>query len=115
MNHKTKRSLLLGCGLLSFTSCIASISPRVIAWNDASQGVLIASARSLNCRVLNGSIEPNTIPLDHLTKRPLPSGTHICDWQGNTGQINGSGAIDYLKQGQSESISSTLKSRGFKP
>lgn len=113
MNHTTKRSLLIGCGLLSCTACIASITPRVVAWNDASQGVLIASSRSLNCRVLDGPIEANIIPLDGTTKRPLPSGTHVCDWLGNTAQINSSGAVDYLKQGQSESISATLKTRGF--
>lgn len=115
MNHLTKRSLLIGCSALSCTACIATIAPRVVAWNTASQGVLIASARSLNCRVLNGSIEPNSIPLDFKTKKPLPPGTHVCDWAGMTGQINGTGAIDYLKQGQTESIASTLKTRGFKP
>ena len=115
MNHTTKRTLLLGCGLLSCTACIATITPRVVAWNEASQGVIVASARSLNCRVLTGNIEPNSIPLDYKTKRPLPPGSHVCDWQGNTAQINSSGAVDYLKQGQTESIASTLKTRGFKP
>jgi hypothetical protein len=32
-----------------------------------------------------------------------------------TGQINGTGAIDYLRQGQPETISEALKARGFKP
>ncbi len=115
MNHQAKRSLLLGCSSLSFAACIATIAPRVIAWNEASQGALIASSRAVNCRVLTSSIEKNTIPVDGQTKRPFPPGTHICDWQGMTGQINGTGTIDYLKQGQSESIAATLKSRGFKP
>ena len=115
MNHHTKRVLLIGGSILSFAACLATIAPRVIAWNDASQGALIASSRAVNCRVLNGNIEANTIPLDHLTQHPLPPGTHVCDWQGNTGQVNGTGAIDFLKQGQSEAIAATLKSRGFKP
>ena len=115
MNHHTKRVLLIGGSSLSFSACVATIAPRVIAWNDASQGALIASSRAVNCRVLNGSIEPNSIPLDAKSKRPLPPGTHVCDWAGMTAQINGTGAIDFLKQGQTEAIAASLKSRGFKP
>lgn len=115
MNHLTKRILLIGGCSISSVACLSTVAPRVIAWNQSSQGVLIASSRAMNCRVLNGSIEPNSIPLDFKTKRPLPPGTHVCDWQGMTGQINGTGAIDFLKQGQSESIATTLKERGFKP
>ena len=115
MNHHTKRVLLIGGSALSFAVCIATIAPRVIAWNQASQGALIASSRAVNCRVLNSTIEPNVIPIDGKTKRPLPPGTHVCDWAGMTGQINGANAVDFLKQGQTESIAATLKSRGFKP
>lgn len=115
MNHLTKRIILFGGLTLSSVACVSTILPRVMAWNESSQGVLIASSRSLNCRVLTTPIVPNSIPVDGKTKRPMPPGTHICDWQGNTGQINGTGAIDFLKQGQSEAISSTLKERGFKP
>ena len=114
MNHSTKRVILMGGSALSFAACIATIAPRVIAWNDASQGALIASARAVNCRVLTSTLEPNVIPIDGKTKRPLPPGTHVCDWAGMTGQINGTGAVDFLKQSQTEAIASTLKSRGFK-
>ena len=115
MNHSTKRILLIGGCALSGVACIATISPRVIAWNDASQGALIASARAVNCRVLTSTLEPNIIPIDGKTKRPLPPGTHVCDWAGMTGQINGTGAVGFLKQGQTESIAATVISRGFKP
>jgi hypothetical protein len=115
MNHHSKRILLLGGSVLAFGACVYTIAPRIIAWNEASQGALIASSRAVNCRVLGTSIVPNTIPVDGQTKRPLPPGTHVCDWSGMTGQINGTGAIDFLKQGQSETIAQTLKSRGFKP
>ena len=115
MNHSTKRILLVGGCALSGVACIATIAPRIIAWNDASQGALIASSRAVNCRVLTSTLEPNVIPIDGKTKRPLAPGTHVCDWQGNTGQVNGTGAIDFLKQGQTEAITATLKSRGFKP
>ena len=115
MNHHTKRVVLISGSTISLAACIVTIFPRVMAWNDASQGVLIASSRAVNCRVLNGSIEPNSIPVDGKTKRPLPSGVHVCDWSGMTGQINGTGAVAFLKQGQTEAIAATLKSRGFKP
>ena len=115
MNHHTKRVLLIGGSALSFAACLATIAPRVMAWNQASQGALIASSRAVNCRVLTSTIEPNIIPIDGKTKRPLAPGVHICDWAGMTGQINGTGAIDFLKQGQTEAITATLKSRGFKP
>ena len=115
MNHSTKRILLIGGCALSFAACIATIFPRVMAWNDASQGALIASARAVNCRVLTSTLEPNVIPIDGRTKRPLPPGTHVCDWAGMTAQINGAHAVDFLKQGQTEAIAATLKSRGFKP
>jgi len=114
MNHSTKRILLIGGCALSGVSCISTIAPRVIAWNDASQGALIASARAVNCRVLTSTLEPNVIPIDGKTKRPLPPGTHVCDWAGMTAQINGAGAVDFLKQGQTEAIAQNLKSRGFK-
>ena len=106
---------MIGGSALSFAACVATIAPRVIAWNDASQGALIASSRSVNCRVLTSTLEPNVIPIDGKTKRPLPPGTHVCDWAGMTAQINGAHAVDFLKQGQTEAIASTLKSRGFKP
>gem|GEM_PF-490297 len=115
MNHHTKRVVLIGGSTLSFAACIATIAPRVMAWNDASQGALIASSRAVNCRVLNSTIEPNVIPIDGKTKRPLAPGVHVCDWAGMTGQINGTGAVDFLKQGQTEAIAATLKSRGFNP
>ena len=115
MNHHTKRVLLIGGSSLSFSACVATIAPRVIAWNDASQGALIASSRAVNCRVLTSTLEPNVIPIDGKTKRPLPPGTHVCDWAGMTAQINGAGAVDFLKQGQTEAIAASLKSRGFKP
>ena len=115
MNHSTKRILLIGGCALSGVACLATIAPRVFAWNEASQGALIASSRAVNCRVLTSTLEPNVIPIDGKTKRPLPPGTHVCDWAGMTAQINGAGAVDWLKQGQTEGIAATLKSRGFKP
>ena len=115
MNHHTKRVLLIGGSALSFAACIATIAPRVMAWNQASQGALIASSRAVNCRVLTSTLEPNVIPIDGKTKRPLAPGVHVCDWAGMTAQINGAGAVDYLKQGQTEAIAATLKSRGFTP
>ena len=113
MRHPIKRILIgMGCAA-SVGATLATIAPRIYAWNQASQGALIAAQRAANCRVLDGPVVPNIIPLDG-KGRSLPPGTHVCDWQGMTGQINGTGAIDFLKQGQSETIAQTLKSRGFK-
>ena len=113
IDHTTKRILLFGGTCVSFSVCVMKIAPRVIAWNTASQGALIASTRAATCRTLDRPISRNTIPVDGKTGRTLPPGTFLCDWEGMTGQINGTGAIDYLKQGQSEEIAKTLKSRGF--
>ena len=115
MKHSPKRVLLFAGLAASLGSCLGVIAPRIIAWNEASQGALIASFRAVNCRVLTSTLRPNIIPMDGQTGKPLPPGSHVCDWQGMTGQINGSGAVDFLKQGQSETIVQTLKSRGFKP
>lgn len=115
VDHTTKRILLASGFCLSTAACATTIAPRVIAWNIASQGVLVASSRATNCRLLNSPIAPNTIPVDEKTLKPLPPGTHICDWEGLTAQVNGAGVVDYLRQGQPEEISKTLKQRGFKP
>jgi hypothetical protein len=115
VDHTTKRILLASGFCLSTAACATTIAPRVIAWNIASQGVFVASSRATNCRLLNGPIAQNTIPIDSKTNKPLVPGTHVCSWDGNTGQINGNGVIDYLKQGQPEEIAKTLKQRGFKP
>jgi hypothetical protein len=114
MNHHSKRILLLGGSVLAFGACAVTIAPRIIAWNEASQGALIASQRVAKCLVLNGPIVPNSVPTNG-KGGPLPPGTFICDWQGMTGQVNGTGAIDFLRQGQPEAISDALKARGFKP
>lgn len=113
VDHVTKRVLIFGASCASVAACVTTIAPRVIAWNLASQGVLIASTRAATCRPLDSPIAPNTIPIDGKTGRTLPPGTYICDWEGMTGQINGTGTIDYLKQGQAEEIAKTLISRGF--
>ena len=101
--------------LTSVGSLGTAIYPRVYAWNQVSQGVLIASNRAANCRIVIPAVSPNLIPIDTKSGRPLVAGTAVCDWNGNTGQINGSGAIDYVKQGDTTAIVATLKQRGFKP
>ena len=110
------KRISLGCLLsASVVSVGAAIYPRVYAFNEVSQGVLIASNRAANCRIITPAVAPNLIPTDAKSGRPLVSGTAVCDWNGNTGQINGTGAIDYVKQGDIAAISTILKGRGFKP
>lgn len=113
MDRPTKRLGLAGLATLTIASISAGIYPRVSAWNQASNAALIAGQRATNCRVLNGSLVANTIPVDE-HGRPLPAGTHVCDWNGMTGQATATGAIGYLKQGNTEEIIKTLESRGFK-
>jgi len=113
---RTLKRIGLGCLLAtSVASLGTAIYPRVYAWNQVSQGVLIASNRAANCRVIYPSVRPNIIPIESKSGRPLTSGTAVCDWSGNTGQINGTGAIDYVRQGDMGAIVATLKQRGFKP
>ena len=115
MNRSLKR-IALGCVLsVSTVSLGTAIYPRVYAFNTSSQGVLIASNRAANCRIITPAVSPNLIPTDAKSGRPLVSGTAVCDWNGNTGQINGTGAIDFVKQGDTAAITKTLIRRGFKP
>ena len=115
MNHNAKR---LGLAVLSVGSigCFLSAAyPRIYAWNEVSSAATIATQRAANCRIITPSVQVNTIPVDGKSGRPLPAGSHVCDWAGVTGQINGTGAVDYIKVGQGEAIANILKSRGFKP
>ena len=112
---RTLKRIGLGCLLATSVGSLgAAIYPRVYAWNQVSQGVLIASNRAANCRIIYPAVRPNIIPIESTSKQPLTSGTFVCDWNGNTGQINGYGAIDYVKQGDMTAIVATLKQRGFK-
>lgn len=107
----------IGLGF-SFVTSVGSLGtaiyPRIYAWNQVSQGVLIASNRAANCRIVEPSVRPNIIPLEAKSGQKLTAGTAVCDWNGSTGQINGYGAIDYVKQGDPAAIVATLKQRGFK-
>ncbi len=102
-----------GLAAAAVGATLAALYPRLDAFNRTSTGHQIAMARAETCQVVN-SIRPNTIPLDGKTKRPLNPGTHICDFAGNTAQINGYGAIDWVKSGQPEQIAAKLTQRGFK-
>ena len=112
---RTLKRIGLGCLLAtSVASLGAAIYPRVYAFNQVSQGVLIASNRAANCRIISPGVRPNIIPIETSSGKPLTSGTAVCDWSGNTGQINGTGAIDYVRQGDTAAIVTMLKQRGFK-
>ncbi len=114
MNHQAKRVGLLTLGAAAIGCFLGSAYPRIYAWNQASTAATIATQRAANCRILSGPVEANTIPVDAKSGRPLAPGTHVCSWDGLTGQINGTGAIDYVKQGHTETIAQTLRTRGFK-
>ena len=111
---RTLKRIGLGCLLTaSLGSLGSSIYPRVYAFNQASQGALIASTRAANCRVLKSNLIPNETPVDELGK-PFPAGTTFCDRNGLTGQATDKGAIGYPKQGDTAAIIKILETRGFK-
>ena len=114
MNHPLKRIALGASSALSIGVCLAAIQPRIVAWNQTSQAVLIASQRAASCEAIN-YVKANSIPIDRASRQPFEPGTLVCDWQGRTGQINGYRAIDYVRQGQTKQISEVLISRGFQP
>lgn len=114
MNHQAKRVGLITLGVAAIGCFLGSAYPRIYAWNEASTAAMIASQRAANCRILSGPVQPNTIPVDAKSRNPLNSGTHVCFWDGSTGQINGTGAIDFVKQGSTETIIKILQSRGLK-
>ena len=112
MNHPLKRIALGISSALSIGVCLAAIQPRIIAWNQTSQAVLIASQRAASCTPIS-YVKANLIPVDWASKQSLEPGTLVCDWQGRTGQINGYHAIDYVRQGQAKQINEVLINRGF--
>ena len=114
--HRNLKRVGLACLFsISTVSLGTAIYPRVHAFNEASQGTLIAGNRAANCRIITPAVAPNLIPTDAKSGRPLVSGTAVCDWNGNTGQINGTGAIDFVKQGDTAAITKTLTGRGLRP
>jgi len=112
VNHQLKRIALGTSSALSIGVCLAAIQPRIVAFNQTSQAVLIASQRAASCTPLN-YVKANSIPIDYTSRQPFEPGTLVCDWQGRTGQINGYHAIDYVRQGQAKQISEVLINRGF--
>jgi len=114
MNHPLKRIALGVSSTMSIGVCLASIQPRIVAFNQTSQAVLIASQRAASCTPLN-YVKANSIPIDYASSQPFEPGTLVCDWSGRTGQINGYRAIDYVRQGQPQQINTVLISRGFQP
>lgn len=114
MNHPLKRIALGICGAVSIGTCLAAIQPRIVAWNQTSQAVLIANQRAASCVPLN-FIKANLIPIDRTSRQPFEPGTLVCDFQGRTGQVNGYHAIDYVRQGDIKTINEILANRGFQP
>ena len=113
MRHQVKRIMLGAGAAVSVGTALAAVQPRIVAWNTASQATLIASQRAASCVPLN-FVKSNSIPTDYVSRQPFEPGTLVCDWQGRTGQINGYGAIDYVRQGQAQQINATMTSRGFR-
>ena len=112
VNHTLKRIALGASSAMSIGVCLASVQPRIVAWNQTSQAVLIASQRAASCTPLN-YVRANSVPTDYASKQPFEPGTLVCDWQGRTGQINGYHSVDYVRQGQAKQINEVLINRGF--
>ena len=105
----------MSVGFASLVCFVGAAYPRIYAWNESATAATIATQRASNCRIISPAVQVNTIPVDGKSGRTLPAGSHVCSWDGVTGQINGAGAVDFVKVGQAESIATILKSRGFKP
>ncbi len=108
---RTNKRLILGAGcIFSLAALIHAARPRAIAFNTASTANTIALQRAGSCIPLT-FVQANRIPLDK--GRTLEPGTLVCDRNGRTGQINGSHAIDFLRQGDANQINQILKQRGL--
>lgn len=98
--------------IATIASTIAALQPRLMAFNQTSQGHQIAMSRAETCLLTSRTIVANEIVLDS-TGRKLPDGTFLCDQRGNTVQVTNGGASGYLKSGQPEQITGKLKQRGL--
>ena len=96
----------------SIGSTIVALQPRLMAFNQTSQGHQIAMSRAETCLVTSRSIVANEIVLDR-TGRRLPDGTFLCDLSGRTVQVSNGGASGYLMQGQPELVTAKLRQRGL--
>lgn len=114
MNHQIKRIALIASGASAIGAFLAAVQPRILAFNQTSQAVLIASQRAASCITVS-YVKANSIPVDYASRQPFEPGTLVCDWQGRTGQINGNRAIDYVRQGEAKHINEVLINRGFNP
>lgn len=105
----------IGYGVLAATSIgatLAALQPRLLAFNQTSQGHQIAMSRAETCLMTSLPIVANEIVLDR-AGRKLPDGTFLCDLRGNTVQVTNNGASGYLKSGQPELITAKLRQRGL--
>lgn len=91
---------------------LAALQPRLLAFNQTSQGHQIAMSRAETCLITSQPIVANEIVLDGAGRR-LPDGTFLCDQSGRTVQVTNGGASGYLKQGQPEQITAKLRQRGL--
>ena len=105
----------IGYGVLAASAIgatLAALQPRLMAFNQTSQGHQIAMSRAETCLLTSLPIVANEIVLDR-TGRKLPDGTFLCDLRGNTVQVTNQGASGYLKSGQPEQITAKLRQRGL--
>ena len=105
----------IGYGVLAASAIgatLTALQPRLMAFNQTSQGHQIAMSRAETCLLTSLPIVANEIVLDR-TGRKLPDGTFLCDLRGNTVQVTNGGASGYLKSGQPELVTAKLRQRGL--
>lgn len=105
----------IGYGILASAAIgatLAALQPRLMAFNQTSQGHQIAMSRAETCLITSQPIVANEIVLDRSNRR-LPDGTFLCDRSGRTVQVTNGGVSGYLMQGQPEQITAKLRQRGL--
>jgi hypothetical protein len=105
-------ALYLCSGALTIAATIAGIAPKVVNFNQSSQGHQSAMAAAETCQLVDQVVE-RSHPFYPPTGEGLPPGSFLCDALGNTSQVQPSGLLGPVSTGQPELIRKKLADRGF--
>ncbi len=115
MNRVTTRALLALGGVASVASFVYAANPRIVAWNQTSNAIVIAQQRAATCTKVNAAISPRSRamlpPANGSPAVPMTPGTLICDGFGNTAEVGQDGRNQYIRSAPPEILNQLLDKR----
>ncbi len=119
VNRITTRALLTLGGVASVSSFVYAANPRIVAWNQTSNAIVIAQQRAATCTKVNATLTPGSRamlpPANGSPAVPMTPGTLICDRLGNTAEVTTGGRVQYIRSAPPEILNKALDARQLTP